>query len=193
MGIAGGGVMASMTKGERSELGALIRKRERVMKSAAAQRAAEMVSELDRQLASIYSFDDDQIWKKAVTAAGDAVKEANLAIAERCRELGIPPEFAPGLSFGWYGRGQNAVAVRRAELRRLAKSRIEAMEKDAIVKIERLSLDAQTEVIAHGLESDAAKAFLGNMAPVDTLMPAIDVLEVKALVDQRHAKDDEEE
>jgi hypothetical protein len=83
--------------------------------------------------------------------------------------------------------------VRRAELRRLAKSRIEAMEKDAIVKIERLSLDAQTEVIAHGLESDAAKAFLGNMAPVDTLMPAIDVLEVKALVDQRHAKDDEEE
>jgi hypothetical protein len=182
-----------MTRAERSELGQLIRKRERVMKSAAAERAAQMVAELDRQLAAIYSFDDDAVWAKAKTIAEAAVNEANQEIADRCKELGIPPEFAPGLSFGWYGRNQNAVASRRAELRRLAKSRIEAMQQEAAVKIERLSLEAQTEVIANGLESEAAKLFLTNMPPVETLMPAVDVQEVKALVDQRYAKRDSED
>lgn len=177
-----------MTRSERAELGQLIRKRERVMKSAAVQRAAEMIAELDRQLAAIYSFDDDEVWKQAVSIANDAVKDANVAIAERCKELGIPAEFAPGLSFGWYNRGQNAVASRRSELRRLAKSRIEAMQQEAVVKIEHLSLQAQTEVISNGLESDQAKLFLASMAPIETAMPALDVQEVKALVDQRHTK-----
>jgi len=181
-----GDVPARMTKGERTELGQLIRKRERVMKAAASQRSAEMIAELDRQLATIYSFDDDEVWKQAVNIANEAVVAANATIADRCKELGIPAEFAPGLNFGWYGRGNTAVASRRAELRRLAKSRIEAMEKDAATKIERLSLEAQTEVIANGLESEAAKIFLSNMAPVETLMPMLDVQEVKALVDQKH-------
>lgn len=177
-----------MTKGERSELGQLIRKRERVMKSAAAERAAQMLAEFDRQSAAIYSFDDDEVWAEATRAVEIVVREAQQTIADRCHDLGIPPEFAPGLSFGWYGRGQNAVAGRRVELRRLARSRIEAMQQEAIVKIERLSLEAQTEVIANGLESDAAKLFLSTMAPIESLMPAFEVAEVKALVDQRHAR-----
>ena len=48
--------MGAMTKSERSELGQLIRKRERVMKAAAAERAAQMIAELDTQSAAIYSF-----------------------------------------------------------------------------------------------------------------------------------------
>lgn len=176
----------SMTKGERSELGQLIRKRERVMKAAARERSIQLIAEFDMQSAQIYSFDDDAVWKKAVEAAKEAAVVAQREIERRCKELGIPPEFAPGVSFGWYGRGQNAVASRRQELRRMAKSRIEAMEQETIVKIERLSLAAQTEVIANGLQSEASKAFLENLPALDVLMPAINPIEIKQLIENKH-------
>jgi hypothetical protein len=104
------------------------------------------MAEFDTQSAQIYAFDDDAVWKAATLAAQAAVAAAQAEIAARCAELGIPPEFAPGISFGWHGRGENAVAGRRAELRRMAKSRVEAIELEAVTKIERLSLAAQTEV-----------------------------------------------
>lgn len=133
-----------MTKSERSELGALIRKREKV-------------------------FED-----------------AEKTVEARCRELGIPEEFAPSMSLSWYGRGENAVAMRRAELRRAARSKIDALEKEARVKIERMSLEAQTQIIATGLETDTAKTFLENLSMVDEAMPSIDAEQIHALVDARH-------
>src|SRR5207237_7136855 len=102
-----------MTKGERSELGQLIRKRERVLKSQATERAALMLAEFDAQSARIYSFDDDEVWKKATQEAEEIVAESDRKIKARCKELGIPAEFAPGLDLEWYERGQNAVASRR--------------------------------------------------------------------------------
>src|SRR5690349_5211328 len=106
-----------MTKTERTELGQLIRKRERVMKTMAAERAAQMLAEFDAQLSAIYSYDDDETWKKAHTEAEKVIEQSNEIIAARCAELGIPKEFAPSLQFGWYGRGENAVKDRRRELR----------------------------------------------------------------------------
>jgi len=174
-----------MTKSERSELSQLIRKRERVMKSMATERAAQMLAEFDSQLAEIYSFDQDEIWKRAHDEAKKVVAEANKAIARRCRELGIPKEFAPSLGFGWFERGQNMAASRRVELRRAAKSRIAAIEKEAITKIERLSLAAQTEVVANGLQSDAARKFLENMPEIDVLMPSLNAVEMKQIQDAK--------
>ena len=150
----------AMTKSERVELNMLIRKRERVMKKHAEERAAKMLAEFDAQLATIYEFDDDAVWAQAVKIAEKAVAEAQRVIAARCKDLGIPPEFAPGLMIAWQGRGQNAVAGRRQELRRMAKSKIEAMHKEAITKIEHIALAAQTEIMTTGLETDTAKEFL---------------------------------
>jgi hypothetical protein len=177
-----------MTKGERVELGQLIRKRERVMKSYAAERAAQMLAEFDRQSAQIFAFDDDQVWAKATDEAKRMVDKSNKVIADRCRELGIPEEFAPSLTFGWEERGQNQVAGRRSELRRMAVSKISAIEAETITKIERLSLTAQTEVLAHGMESDAAKSFLENMPALETLMPSLDAAALKTLQDERRKR-----
>jgi hypothetical protein len=181
-------ITVKMTKTERSELGQLIRKRERVMKSQAAERAALMLAEFDAQSARIYSFDDDEIWEKATREARKIVGDSNAKIKTRCRELGIPSEFAPSLDLGWYARGQNAVASRRTELRRMAKSRIDAIECEACTKIERRSLEAQTEVIANGLESAAAREFLEKMPSLESLMPQVDAKEIKRLCDQNHGR-----
>lgn len=174
-----------MTKAERQELTSLIRKRERVMKIKAQERSAALLAEFDAQSAKIYHFDDDPLWEQAEAEARKAIEEANLQIAARCQQLGIPAEFAPGLSFFWHGRGHNAVADRRTELRRAAKSRIEAIEKEALSKIEALSLQAQTEIIAQGLESDTAKEFLAGVEPVEKLMPPVQFDEIQSLVETR--------
>ena len=79
----------TMSKSERVELGQLIRKRERVMKSMATERAAAMLLEFESQCAAIYSFDQDEVWEKAFKAAEKMAEEAKATIAKRCKELGM--------------------------------------------------------------------------------------------------------
>lgn len=174
-----------MTKSERTELGQLIRKRERVMKSQVVERAATMLADFENQCGSIYSFDQDEVWAKAMEEAEKAIAEANKLIAAKCKEMGIPKEFAPGVAMGWMERGQNMVASRRTELRRMAKSRIDAIAREANTKIEQISLVAQTEVIASGLESVAAREFLESMPSLDILMPSLDAGQLKQIADKR--------
>jgi len=123
-----------MTKSEREDLQRLIRNREKVMKTAAVQRSAELLAEFEQQLASIYSWDQDEVWKEAHNAAVETVKATAQAIAERCEELGIPARFAPTISCSWSGRGENAIAQRRGELRSVARSRVDAIEKSALTQ-----------------------------------------------------------
>lgn len=177
-----------MTKGERQELGALIRKREKVMKAEAEKRSAALLADYDAQSAKIYHWDNDEFWAKAKAEAEKAVDAAKADIAARCQALGIPAEFAPNLDLTWYGRGQNAFAGRRQELRQAAKSRIAAMERDALAQIERLSLTAQTEIVASGLQSEAAQNFLKTMPTLDALMPPVAIDEIEALVATRRAE-----
>jgi hypothetical protein len=180
--------MATMNKGERTELLSLVKKREKVMKSQAQERSAALLAEFDAQSAKIHRYDDDMIWNQLFAEAEAAVAKAQAEVAKRCKARGIPEEFAPGIHFGWMGRGHNAVSERRAELRRAAKSKIDAMEKEAVSKIERLSLEAQTNIIATGLESDGAKAFLEAMPKLNQLMPPVEIGEMQALIDARRTE-----
>lgn len=81
----------------------------------------------------------------------------------------------------WYGRGENASALRRGELRAVAKTRIDADARAAKVAIERSSVEMQTELVAGGLESEAARAFLPSMPTTEALMAAApSVAEIEA-------------
>jgi hypothetical protein len=172
-----------MTKAERADLLSLIKKRERVMKTMAAERSAEMIAEFESQAAKIYSFNDDAVWRKAKEEAALAVKAAQEAIAERCSMLGIPREFAPGLNIEWSGRGENAFAWRMTELRRAAKKRIEAVESEACSRIEQMSLEAQSELLSQGLDTDAALAFLAAAkSDMAAWMPSLQVVDVEKMI-----------
>ncbi|MCW5697310.1 MAG: hypothetical protein KIS96_11345 [Bauldia sp.] len=179
--------MATMTKGERDDLLRLVKKREAVLKKAAEQRSAQLLADFEAQSATIYSFDDDAVWKTAFAQAQEALAAAQAEIEKRCRALGIPPEFAPGINMFWHGRGQNAVKERQAELRRAAKAKIESIERAALTKIEHMSLEAQTNILASGLDSDAAKQFLANMPDISTLMPEVSAADVQAIVDHKRS------
>lgn len=169
---------AVMGKGEREELQRLIRQREKVLKSAAKQRSAELLADFENQLGTIFSFDDDKVWAAATKAAEAEVAKAQEVVAARCVELGIPKRFAPELDLQWYGRGENAVKERRGELRKMATTRIEAIAAKAIVDIEMASVGAQTEIARAGLTSAAAVAFIEKLPAVEALMPRLTFAEV---------------
>lgn len=170
-----------MTRREREDLAQLVRRREKVAKTTAAERSAELLADFEQQMATVYAA-EDEAWKDVTTRAKQLVAEADAEIAKRCRELGIPEDLRPGLSLGWYGRGQNASKERRAELRRVAQSRIAAMEKQARSEIERSSVEVQTQLLAGGLETDEARAFLESMPTAQALMPPLNATDLsKAL------------
>ncbi len=85
------------------------------------------MADFEKKISAIFSYDDDETWKAAYASAEQAVAEAKVVIAQRCRELRIPPEFAPDIDVAWYRRGENAVNQRRIELRRVAKTEIDAL------------------------------------------------------------------
>jgi hypothetical protein len=99
------GAGALISKSEREDLQRLIRQREKVLKSAAKQRSAELLADFENQMGSEFAFDDDQVWQEAMQAAAVEVERAKRKVAKRCRELGIPARFAPTLGLSWHHRG----------------------------------------------------------------------------------------
>jgi hypothetical protein len=175
---------AMMTKSEREDLQRLVRQREKVLKSAAKQRSAELLADFENQMGSEYSFDQDEVWEQAEAAAEIEVDKAQARVAARCRELGIPKQFAPSLSLRWHARGYgNVLEARRKELRRMATTRIEAIERKAIVEIELSCLKAQEAIAVAGLTSDVARTFIEGLPSVETLMPALSFEEIAGPAD----------
>ena len=86
----------------------------------------------------------------------------------------------------WYGRGENASASRRAELRKVAQSRIEAKRREAYARIEHRSAEVQTGLLTIGMSAEAA-ALLDSMPAAEALLPHISVAEIEMLLPgQRH-------
>lgn len=173
---------ATMTRHEREDLQRLLRQREKVQKSAAKQRSAELLADFDSQLAAEYRFDDDAVWAAATKLADAEVAKAQAIVADRCQELGIPQEFTPGLNLRWSHRGYgNGTKERRAELRKVAQSRIAAMEAKACVVIEQASVEAQTHLALAGVTSEAAKGFIDALPSVESLMGRMSFAELTDL------------
>jgi hypothetical protein len=170
---------AAMTRDERDNLQRLVRQREKVLKSAAKQRSADLIADFENQMGQEYSFDQDEVWEQATKIVEAEVKKANVQIAARCRQLGIPDRFAPSLGFGWSARGyDNRVEQRRRELRKMAETRVKAIEAKAITEIEVSCLEAQTQLALASLTTEAAHGFIEKLPGIETLMPKLSFGEI---------------
>jgi hypothetical protein len=146
-------------------------------------RSAELMADFEQQAASIYDYDKDEVWRAAMQFATQAAEEASQRVDARAAELGIPEHFRPSLNVYWLSRGRDGIKERRNELRKVAKTRIEALEREAIVKIELHTAETVTRIIAHGLTSTAAREFLDSLPAVETLMPPLDVEAVRTMLE----------
>jgi len=167
-----------MTKHEREDLQRLVRQREKVLKSAAKQRSAELIADFENQMGQEFSFDQDEVWERATKIAQAALAKANEQIAARCHEIGIPKRFAPGLDLSWYGRRENATKQRRDELRKMAETRIQAIERKAVTEIELSCLAAQEQIALSGLTTEAARQFVEALPKIEALMPRLTFADV---------------
>lgn len=170
---------SEMTGREREALAKVVRLNERVAKAAAKQRAAELKADAEEQLARRYHFDENAVWKAAAELATKAAEEATALIKAECAKLGIPPEFAPGVSSGWYSRGENDVKKRRDELRQAANARIEDTYRSALAAIGAKSAQVQTQLLIGSLTSDEARAFVESIPSPEALMPSVALLEIE--------------
>lgn len=181
-----------MTGAERASLMVLLRQRERVAKADVDEHKVRLLSDFARQLAAIYRPEDDPVWAELKQASYAAVAEANAKIAARADQLGIIPSFRPSIQADWYGRGENAAAERRADLLRVARTELDAEAKRAYAAIAKASVDFQTQLIASGLTSEAARAFLEHMPTPEQLLPPISVARAEELLEDgrrgRHAR-----
>ena len=175
---------APMPKGDRDALRSLTRQGARILKSGIEAEQAKLLADLEEQLAGEYKANDPH-WEEITKAADAAVRAADREIAERCEELGVRPEFRPSLSLSWYSRGQNAEASRRAELRKVAQTRIAALGKAAKLAIDTAALERETALVAGGLSSDEARLYLESMPTLAELMPPLSVAELEAEVPLR--------
>jgi hypothetical protein len=143
-----------------------------------------LIADFENQMGQEYSFDQDEVWAAAEKAAESHIKRAQALIAARCRELGIPEEFAPNVSLRWHARGYgNSLEKRRVELRKMAATQIAAIEARAVTQIEVSSLDAQTRLAVAGLSSEVARRFLEALPTIDVLMPRLTFAEVAGEAD----------
>lgn len=157
----------------------MTRLRAKVARDGITAREAALLADVEERLSAVYKFDHDA-WADITRHAQQLVGEADNQIAQRCRDMGIREEFRPQLSLQWYGRGENASRERRSELRKAAQARIAAMGKDAKMAIDARAADVLTALIAGGLESAGAKAFLESIPTADQLMPRLTLSELES-------------
>lgn len=185
--------MVRMTSAERRELSTLANQRARLSKAMIAQRRAEVLADFEKQMAREYDWSEDGTWEEAVKLVEEVAAKATEMVEKRVAEMGIPKQFAPSLhvSGQWVRRGENITTGRRVELRRVATTRLDALEKQAKVAIDVALLNTQTQLLSDGLETDAARSFLESMPTADELLPRLDMSEIKQLTG--HADDEEDE
>jgi len=170
---------AAMTSSERAELSKVVRLRAKVAKDEIGQREARLVADFEAKLAAKYDA-QDEAWAELTKEAERHIAAVDAEIAKRCRDLGVPDAFRPSIAVSWYGRGANAQKERRAELRQVARTEIEARGKKAKVEIDRHAVDLLTQLAAGALGTDDAKQFLASMPKLEALMPPLELDEVGA-------------
>jgi len=85
------------------------------------------------------------------------------------------------------------VRQRRAELTRVAYRKIDELEKEARLQIERAAVDIQTKLVADGLESTKARTWLEAMPTAEQLMPTITVEELQQQLGHRESEVESED
>ena len=174
-----------MTRQERESLAKLIRQRERLAKTAATERSAQLLADFEQQADRVYSYNEDEVWRAALAKAQGAVAIAQRDIADRCRELGIPGPFAPTVHVSW-SQQRAAIGAERAKMRHVAKRRIEQIEASARTSIERASVAAQEALLIGGLSTESARLFADSLPTVEELMPQLKIAELQqALIEER--------
>jgi hypothetical protein len=165
--------MTMMTEAERRNLIQLSKLRAKQAAQHVETQEAVHLAAIEDQLTA--EFDrQDTLWAEATILAEEAMAKANAHIREQCASLGIPAADAPQLHSLWSPRSPRyALRSDRADLRKLALTRLSALTKMAKTQISEQQLDIETKLRADALESANATAAFDAMTSVAEMLPAV--------------------
>jgi hypothetical protein len=167
-----------MTAAEREALCRLVRDNARVARADADARGKWLLADVEAKLAARFKREDED-WAEVVALGEKAVEEANAQVAAACRSRGVPEEFWPSMGTYWLDRGENALAGRRGELRKVAQAQVAARVAAAKVEIDRQAVAQQTQITRLALTSEEARAFIAALPGSEELLPPISALELR--------------
>jgi tRNA uridine 5-carbamoylmethylation protein Kti12 len=175
-----------ITKGERTELRSLIRQRFKVLRAEVEARRAELAVELEERVAAKFA-DEDKRWADAMFLIDEAAREANRKANDILRGLDIDAIDTSKEYLIVSNRGITKPATERNVMVRNGTKRIDAQVKAAYLQLDRQEAELLTRLVANGLESDEARAFLGEIPTVSALVPADRLLELeRSLGNEEH-------
>lgn len=168
-----------MNKTERDELRRLIRARFKVLRSDVELRQAELIAELDAEIADRFA-DQDKRWQDAAFVIEKIRREANGQINDVYRDLIGKEEYGTTTD-------HNLVSIRhiaqphgnRGHMRNQGVRRIEARCKAALLELERREVDLLSELATSALESTEARQFMGRIPTVSELVPRARLAEIE--------------
>ena len=172
--------LVPISRADRDALTRQLRMNFKVLRNQIEAIEQQRIADFEEQLATEYP-DNDLRWAAITAETNKLVRIADKKIKTICAEHGIPDWARPEIRLGWYRRGENAIAERRVELTKVAKSRFKADAAAAKVELERQEAEAHGELIGPSLTSDRARELLAQMPSVDQLMPRITVAEIETV------------
>lgn len=173
----------AITPGERRELRAVVRQQMKVLRAEVAQREIELQAEVETRLAEKYRDEDRRVDELGRTVAGIA-EEANRQLRDALSEF---EDLSDGGRWSRYlGFDVPRISRRTAnrdQLRMALLAGIKVQVRQAMLALDRQEADLLRELAVDGLETAAARAFLGRIPAVGELVPAKRMREIEAEFD----------
>ena len=167
-----------ITKTERAELAGLIKRRFKVLRADVEARRAELEAELEERI-TVRFAEEDKRWSDAMFLIQEAAREANRKANDILRGLDIDSYDSSREYAVVTARAIRQPKAERNVLRVNGVKRISAQVKGALLQLDRQEADLLTRLVATGLESEEARAFLGEIPTVSALVPADRLLQLE--------------
>jgi len=168
-----------MTNTELMKLVRILKLRTGVAKGDIDAVAAARKAHVEDQLAREFSAADER-WKRIIADAQRHVDEAHEQIDKMMEAAGVPQQFRPRLHLGWSTRGENGDPQRRAELRKVAYTRIEADAQAAKASILRAQAENEADLLSGGITSAEGNARLAALPTPEQLIPSVSLRELES-------------
>lgn len=182
-----------ITKAERTELRSIVRGQFKVLRHEVEQRQAELLADLDSQIATRYA-DEDRQQQALMFRAHEICEAAGREITDLLKGSGVVHGHAD--ITGRFAEDTPEVSIERPvrvlmetvtwskadrlQLRRAAVERLQASVKGALLNLERREADLLRTLAVGAIESAEARAFLEAIPTVAELVPAARLLELEA-------------
>jgi len=168
-----------ITKTERAELRSVVRQQFRVLKDEVEQRQAELIADIEKQIAEQWCDRDEQL-NAVKERAQQLADEANKALREF---VNAHPERKALSVYGFQApevRHRIEDAQHRHMLRAAAVADLKARVGSAMVKLGRQEADLLRTLAVGALETNEARRFLTEIPSVAELVPASRLREIEA-------------